>query len=158
MRNLAFIYIFASKTLQCLVHRSLVLRVPHDIKSLKHKHSRGPCTIHLPCQQYHLTNMAVSSIPTSKGKLVASSLQAFKGFAKPAFWFCTDENQPHSKTSVISLLGPTQTHIHIWILTSVPQVFSVLKFSLIYGQPKTEQSISSLQPIKRYAYISNIQK
>lgn len=152
---------FSSKTSKwCLVHRSSVLRVPHAIKSLKHIHSKGPSTIHLSCWQSHLTNTAVSSIPTTKGnhRLWLHLPRLSRALQSQHSGSALMQSQPHSKISIKSQLGPAQTHIHIWILTSVLQVFSVLKFSLIYSQPKTGQSIFPLQFINSCVYIKNIQR
>lgn len=143
-RNLAFSYMFSSKTSQRLVHRSSVLRVPHANKSLKHLHSKGPSTIHFSCRQCQLTIIwpiwLSSSIPTSKGShcLWLHLPRLSRALQSQHSGSALIQSQPHSKTFKNLNKIPawtTQTHIHIWILTSVPQVFSVLKFSLLYSQP-----------------------
>lgn len=90
--------------------------------------------------------------------LVASSPQVFKSLYSHHSGSALMQDQPHSKPlkNLKNTLGPTQTHIHIWTLAGMLQVFSVLKVSFTHSQTKTGQRISSLQLTNSCAYVKNI--
>lgn len=120
---------FSSKISQwCLVHRSSVLRVPHAIKSLKHIHSKGLSTIHLSCQQCHLTNMAVSSIPTTKGnhRLWLHLPRLSRALQSQHSGSALMQSQPHSiafkNLNKIPASTRTNTHSHMNTHKCVPSI------------------------------------